>query len=128
MRQLTFTKKMILSAAVFAIPIVIFAFLTYRAQSGNIEFAAQERRGDTHQKPLMSILTHVGLHRVLAQRVLHGDKSAEEKLNENSARIDKDIAELIRSEEVFGEDLQFTADGLSKRKREGATAAHAKQL
>jgi methyl-accepting chemotaxis protein len=118
---------MFISAFVFMLPVFILAFLTFRSQGVNIDFAVQENHGNEHQRPLMAILNSLGLHRVYAQRVLNGETAARSELDSLSSKIDNAFTDLARSEEKYGAELQFTADGLGKRHREGATASNAAQ-
>ena len=121
--QMTFSQKMRLLIFVFTLPILALSYLMYSSQSGNINFALREKEGNIYQRPLETLLKQISLHKILAQRALHSDKASLEKMTELNPEIDKELSNLGKIDSEIGVSLEFTAEGLKKRKRDGANYA-----
>ncbi len=120
MSNLSFGRKMALSIISFAVPICVLTFMMFRVQTKSITFAHLEKNGVQYQSPLEKILRTVSLHKIVAQRALHGDRESKEKLRGLAEAADQGFSELQKVNENIGQALEFTPEGLAKRKREGA--------
>lgn len=115
-----FAQKMLLSALVFALPILLLTYLLVKSDGVQIDFARQEERGVSYQRPLMSLLRTVGEHRIYSQRLLNGDESSKERLAQLDQQIERSFGDLGKAQAEMGAELQFDAQGLGIRKREPA--------
>ncbi len=106
----------------FALPITVLLFLMIDAKNKDIEFAAMEKLGDLYQRPLELLLKDLSLHRWAALRLANGDSSQASELQATEAAADKDLAALLAVNAEIGVTLQFTEEGLAKRKRNEFTA------
>lgn len=118
--NLSFAKKMILLIVSFALPICILAFMMFRVQTKGLDFAGKEKVGISYQKPLEKILRSLSLHKIVAQRALHGDAESSSKLTGLDSEIDEAMKDLDQVNTAKGETLEFTPEGLKQRKRDGA--------
>lgn len=118
LKTLSFKKKLLISNIAYAIPICVLAFLMISTKNEFIDFAQQEKYGNEIQRPLEALLEHVSHHRLLAQRALNGDSAAQSALGSLQLQVDADINALDEIENKLREELQFTDEGLGKRKRE----------
>ena len=114
-------RKIFLGAAVFALPIGVLAYLVVSNINEFINFAQYELMGDAYQRPLESLLRDIQNHQLLLHRCPdNGDCSAQ--LASLKGAISKELQSLQDVNTLYGVKLQFTADGLAKRKRQSATA------
>ena len=114
-------RKIFLVAAVFALPIGVLPYLVVSNINEFINFAQYELMGDAYQRPLESLLRDIQNHQLLLHRCPdNGDCSAQ--LASLKGAISKELQSLQDVNTLYGVKLQFTADGLAKRKRQSATA------
>ena len=103
------SARLALLAVVFVVPLTaIIVWLILRSINPNIEVASLEQAGDAYQRPLELLLDLVPRH----QLVKTSEKSQIE------AEIQQALQALSTVQSLYGEDLQFTQEGLSKRKRD----------
>lgn len=98
--------------------IATLGFTTYNAYSSiglNVDFATQEKLGNYYQRPLSQLLYHTSLLKAALADNRDGNKAAIDGLVNN---ITNDIEDLKKVQDVAGESLQFTDEGLSSRGRE----------
>ncbi len=107
----------------FTIPLCILAFLMYQAQTVNIDFGARERQGNQFQRPLEKALHAASLHRIYWQRSSHGSSDAKSKISDTERMGDEAFSDLMSKHAELGEALEFTPEGLKKRKRDGFHAS-----
>jgi methyl-accepting chemotaxis protein len=112
--------KLFFSSALFSVPIVFLFFLVYKAETGAIDFASQEVRGNAYQRPLMSLLSDLGRHRYLAQRALRGDRSSLDTIVQAQDRIEKGLTELQDVQSRYGALLQFEPEILKGAGRQSS--------
>jgi methyl-accepting chemotaxis protein len=86
--------------------------------SKDIAFAAYERMGNEYQRPMKELLDNIGQRQLLARRILGGRRELAERLAAVDRRVDAAMEAYRAADARVGERLQFTADGLAKRKRE----------
>ena len=86
--------------------------------SKDIRTAMLEQYGNQYQRPLEELLDHIPEHQLLARRYLAGHKDLEEQLSTIAAKVEADIQSLQSVDARLGSALQFTPEGLAKRKRD----------
>ncbi len=118
-RQMPLGKRIGLVGCLILITVTssLFYFIS-KGFSKDIAFADLERTGNTYQRPLEQLLDSLASHELAARRSLAGDSSATAALTEASSRTDAAIEELRKVDAQIGAKLQFTPEGLAKRKRE----------
>jgi len=103
------SARLALLAVVFVIPLAaIIVWLILHSINPNIEVASLEQAGNAYQQPLEQLLDAVPLHQLAAT----GEK------NHSAAEIQQGLQALALVQSKHGEELQFTQEGLSKRKRD----------
>lgn len=117
MKKLSFVVRLFLSNIAFVIPICVLIWQMYNAKTVNIDFSRQEELGNLYQKPLEDVLEHVSMHRLLLHRQKAGDSGLNERIQQAQTKADEAFAKLGKVDSEIGEALQFTDEGLSKRKR-----------
>ena len=102
-------KKLLVANILYSLPVVAMVYLIAESQNTNIDFGKQELKGNVYQRPLESLLKNLG-----ALRLANLDGEA---LDEGFSRIDADLEKIAQAQNLVGEDLQFTKEGLEKRGR-----------
>ncbi len=107
MDKLAISKRLILSCSAFVLLIVAIAYFFVASVRANITFAEQELRGDAYQRPLTNILAFLVQweHDVEHDALYVSD-------------INKEFKALAGVDARYGEDLQFTKEGLAARGRD----------
>jgi PAS domain S-box-containing protein len=116
--RLKVSQKLMLISVFFMIPDTVLLCLFLLSINDNIRFAQSEQRGNEYQRPLEDLLWHLPDHLLLARRSADGPNPPEAELAMTQARIDQALAALEAVDARLGAELQFTDEGLSKRKRE----------
>jgi methyl-accepting chemotaxis protein len=113
------TRIAVIIAAV-ALPLIgATLFATVKGFNKDINFAAQETKGNLFQRPLQALLDALPQHQWLAAAAAAaGDRKANEALSAKQVEIDRIFADLEVANTKVGVDLQFTDEGLAKRKRQ----------
>lgn len=119
-RDVSIFKKLILANFFYAGPVLVLVYLMVAAQNVNIDFGTWELKGNKVQRPMEDILRAVSEHKILAQRHLYLKTADTSALKDAESRADKGFESLNGALAEVGEDLQFTNEGLTKRKREGS--------
>jgi diguanylate cyclase (GGDEF)-like protein/PAS domain S-box-containing protein len=78
----------------------------------DMDVARLETHGDAYQEPLERLLEEIAVH----ERVIGGGDS--ERQRDLETRIDRHWRALASTQEQFGRELQFTGEGLTKRRRD----------
>jgi methyl-accepting chemotaxis protein len=116
--RLAMGKKIAMICCIFALPTAAALYLIVAGYSLNLNAARLERTGDAYQRPLMGLLEQVPLHLELSRKVREGNRDAGSRLTAIRNRIDEIFDRLAETDNQLGETLQFSDDGLAKRKRE----------
>lgn len=118
--QLSIRAKIILVSLCFSLPILVLGYFVIINIDENSRIAQLEIVGDEYQKPVEAIIRDVGNHQVLAHHCPNKtDCSAQ--IASLAAAIDNDIQALKGIDQKIGLQLEFTKEGLAKRKRETAS-------
>lgn len=113
--RMSISRKIFLIASSFALPIVVLMYLMVVNINSNIDFAAQEIRGNAYQRPLEGLLRLIQENQL---DTLGGSDVSAEQLKAVRDRIEAGFQQLIEVDRHIGPALQFTDEGLAKRKRE----------
>ena len=117
--RMTFGQRIAAVGALVMITIVIaLYFFIAKRFSKDIAFTALERSGNQYQRPLETLLEKIPEHQMLARRYLAGQSNLRERLTEVEGRVDAGMQALHAVDTQLGVALQFTTEGLAKRKRE----------
>ncbi|MEO7931647.1 MAG: ATP-binding protein [Chthoniobacterales bacterium] len=121
-RNLKVAQKLALISIFFVMPDSVMLYLFITGINANIEFARQEEKGNEYQRPLEDLLEFIPQHRQLVTQSIRGESVAAE-LTQKEAEIESAFDRLQEIDSRIGTDLQFTPEGLAKRKREHYKAA-----
>ena len=116
--NLKVSQKLTLISIFFVMPDSVMLYLFITGINANIQFARLEKMGNEYQRPLEELLELLPQHRSLAQRAIGGELRSGEELKKNETDIDAAFERLEAVDDRIGVDLQFTDEGLAKRKRE----------
>ncbi|MFO1242612.1 MAG: HAMP domain-containing methyl-accepting chemotaxis protein [Rickettsiales bacterium] len=95
----------------FMIPLWVLFYFVIDGINTNIRFSTLEVEGNAFQKPLEKLLENVSaLHIAISRQDSNADKLI--------GVIDEGFADLAKTDAEFGEELQFTDDGLKMRGRD----------
>jgi len=111
-------KKIAVICSLFILPIGVAVYLIVSGYSEGLGAARLEQEGNKYQRPLETLLEQLPQHQALTQQYLEGHKELRGRLNGIQGQVDHAMIALHDVDAQFGVDLQFTTDGLAKRKRE----------
>ena len=114
--------KIMLICLMFSIPIATLTKFMVNAKDKDIEFAVQELKGNKYQRALEVVLEGILQHKWLSERFLNGETTTATSIAAHEKNITTALNYLTTLDKELGDDLQFTTDGLAKRKRDGITA------
>ncbi len=126
-QNLKVAHKLMLIGIFFVIPDSVMFYYFITGINANIEFARMEKRGIEYQRPLEDLLEYIPQHGAMARDL--GAQSAEtnRELAKKRAQIDDAFENLAAVDARIGDKLQFTDEGLAKRKREHYRASVLRQ-
>jgi len=116
--RLSMGKKIAVICSLFILPIGVAVYLIVSGYSQVLGAARLEQEGNAYQRPLETLLEQLPQHEALTQQYLEGHKELKGRLNGIEGQVDQAMIALRDVDAQFGADLQFTTDGLAKRKRE----------
>ena len=111
-------SKIAAICTLFVVPFPVCIYLILAAYTENVNTARLEQHGNAYQRPLIRILEQLPHHRDFASQLLQGNKSAASQVAEMQKRINIAMEALREVDGQQGSVLQFTSEGLAKRKRE----------
>src|SRR5688572_8776900 len=118
MHRLSMGKKIGAICSLFILPMAVSLYMIVTGYSQNLNVARLELAGNAYQRPLMRLLKQIPIHGALVERHVVGIKESGNQLGEMQEAIDQALEALREADRKFGADLQFTEEGLAKRKRE----------
>ncbi|MEO8429441.1 MAG: PAS domain-containing protein [Verrucomicrobiota bacterium] len=116
--RLKVSQKLMLISIFFVMPDSLMLYLFITGINETIHFAQLEKKGNDYQRPLEELLELLPQHGLLAQGGLDGQAQVGEELSLKQAQIETAFDALEAVDARIGIDLQFTQEGLAKRKRE----------
>jgi methyl-accepting chemotaxis protein len=119
MRRLTLSQRIgaVGCLVLLTVAVSLFYFIT-KGFSKDIAFATLERYGNQYQRPLEELLENIPQHQMLSRRYLAGQRDLKGQLAAVEGQVDAAIQALRTVDSQLGGELQFTAEGLAKRKRD----------
>jgi methyl-accepting chemotaxis protein len=118
-KKLTLTHKIALVVVGFSLPLILaVVYFVLTGSNKDIDFAKQEKAGNSYQRPLESLLRGIPDHLRLSSAARAGDRSAQTALAASEAAIDQAFAALAAVDAKYKEQLQFTPEGLATRQRQ----------
>lgn len=116
----SFSRKLLAVNISYLLPCSVLVYFLVLEKNNNIEFNQKERTGIEYQRPLASLLSHVGQHKLLMIAAINHASDFANKIDLSKAQIERDFSVLDDVSAHLGDELQFTAMGLASRKREKA--------
>ncbi|MDD3371473.1 MAG: methyl-accepting chemotaxis protein, partial [Alphaproteobacteria bacterium] len=117
LNNLSIRVRMSLSIALFLATLCFSMFSAYTGIGANVDFAAQEKKGDAYQRPLALLLHDTGRLRIELIKTRAGTGSPE-AVTDLLDSIESAMGRLESVQNEIGAALQFTRDGLESRGRE----------
>jgi methyl-accepting chemotaxis protein len=127
LHKLRLWQQIVLVCCTFTLPVAIGACFITSEFNKDIEFARLEQSGNRYQRPLEQLLESLPKHQDAARRSVIGAKTASLEMSSAQAQIDKGFEAWQAVDQEIGASLQFTAEGLAKRKREHVQFATVKR-
>ncbi len=116
--QLGISAKIFLVSLCFSLPIIVLVYYVVSHIQEDIDIAEQEIVGNLYQSPLEAMLRNTMEHRY----IVHSCKSdCKKQLTFLETTISKNFQTLEEMEQKYGALLEFTPEGLAKKKRSLAT-------
>ncbi|MCX6058610.1 MAG: methyl-accepting chemotaxis protein [Chloroflexi bacterium] len=106
MNRLSYSRKMLLVAVVFLIPIIVLTYQLAVQFKAEIDFTRQEQKGDEYLSPVLDLLQHVQQHRGATNTFLAGDATFKEIMTAKQTAISADIAAIDAMELLYGAEFQ----------------------
>ena len=117
--NLKISQKLLMISLSFSLPIVVLLYLLVRGINYDIGFSQYEFYGDKYQRPLEKLLKAIPEHGILyKQNLAKPTELTRTKLRQKEREIDDAVVDLRRVDKELGVTLQFTDEGLKKRKRD----------
>ncbi len=111
-------KRLALVISLFVLIATTVLVLLFEAKNEPIRLGKLESLGVEYQRPLEMALRGFATHRALAQRALYGERESQAALPALQKTIDQALELAKTTDANIGESLQFTDQGLSRRKRD----------
>jgi signal transduction histidine kinase/DNA-binding response OmpR family regulator len=119
LRSRRLSQQILFLVGVFTLPMALAAlYFVVTGINKDVDFATHEQHGNAYLWPLETLLEKLPQHEHVVQRALAGDKSAEFEITVLENEIEEAWHHLAEVQRQYGSELQFTTDGLAKRKRE----------
>jgi methyl-accepting chemotaxis protein len=119
LKNIKVSRKIVLMIVAVALPLLAATiYASIKGFNKDINFALQEMKGNAFQTPLEALLDAIPQHHWLADAVARGDRDAKDALAAKEVEIDRAFADLELINDKYGVDLEFTKEGLAKRKRD----------
>jgi signal transduction histidine kinase len=116
--RLKVSQKLMLISIFFVMPDSLMLYFFITGINANIRFAQYEQKGNEYQRPLEELLELIPQHGALALNAAAAGPALREQLGKKQAQIDAAFRALEDVDSRLGAELQFTDEGLAKRKRE----------
>ncbi len=116
--RLKLWQKIVVIICTFTLPMSVLGVFVFQGYHQDIHFAQMERYGNEYQRPLEELLEAFPHHQTLLGRYIAGEKQLKNEIASKAGQIDKAFEALESVDGKLGVTLQFTDEGLAKRKRE----------
>ncbi len=119
-KQYSVSTKILLIAASFSVPIAVLVWLMVSSMTSNISFARLELQGNQYQRALEQVLDRLQGYRFATITCASPASCAESSAA--ATTVNESLESLAAAQRAHGEGLQFTPEGLAKRKRQHLSA------
>ena len=116
--ELKIWQRLLIIAVVYSISLLVLLGFAYKGIDKDAQFATQEIRGLTYQRPLEALLEGVLKHRMLLQGVQRGEVVDETELARVESGIDSSLIELESVDAELSQNLNTTKEGLAAKGKE----------
>lgn len=116
--NLKVSQKLLLISIFFVMPDSLMLYLFITGINESIQFSQMEAKGNEYQRPLEELLKLIPQHRLLADGTIPDQPQEKAARASLQKQIDGAFDSLTAVDLRIGADLQFTDEGLAKRKRE----------
>lgn len=120
LKNWSFSRKLMMVNAGYVLPCAVLIHFLIVDKNDQVEFNEKERMGVEFQRPLETLLNHVGEYKILLGHVIAGANQLTEKLDVARGQIDRDFAALDEVDQRLAEKLSFTEAALTSQKKEKA--------
>ncbi len=114
LKKMTPGAQIVVLCSLFTLPVSVAFYFIAAEVNGEIDFARWEQYGNQYQRPLEQLLEYLPQHQALSKRAL----TQRDQVAALQLRLDSAFGALQQVDEKLGVALQFTDQGLAKRKRE----------
>src|SRR5262245_1718897 len=121
--RMTVSRKLLFISISFSLPIMVLLGMLVVQINSSINFARWELSGNEYLRPLVELLDLIPQHEL----ALKFAGPSRDQLPQLRSKIDNAFAALEAVNKTSGETLQFTAEGLAKRKREHVVPENVKR-
>jgi len=115
--QTSVAAKILWIGLTFSLPIAVLTYLMVSNINSYIDFAAKEVRGDAYLRPLVDLLEATQDHQLTLHRC-SGSADCKARLAGLQSKAEAAYERLVEADRSHGVALEFTDEGLGKRKRE----------
>jgi len=120
LEQVRISRRLLIMGAAFTLPIAPMLWLLTTSVNTEITSTELEIAGDSYQRPLERLLQGLSEHQ-LALIAPPGSPSDAGSAQAAAVVVDRAFEELVVVDRNLGNELQFTPEGLSQRKRQHVT-------
>ncbi len=116
--KLSMRGKIAAICSLLVLPMIVAVYWIVNGYSQDLNAARLEQSGNAFERPLVRLLELLPLHQALAGKYVGGRTDLHDQLVQAQGQIDEALRALGQANQRFGVQLQFTSEGLAKRKRE----------
>ncbi len=109
MARLAFSRKLLVLAAIFSLPLAFFAYNLVTTLNSDIQIARRELAGSAYLRPVLALIQHVQQHRGAAATFLKGDATYRDVMLQKQALIAEDLSALEVLDQQSGQEFQTSA-------------------
>ncbi len=117
MKNLSISTRLSLSVALFVIPLALLLYFYVGEITKQIDFAVQEKQGNTYLRPLVKILAGLNGHQDATLQASLDEKKGAAARAAAADVVEQGLKELDAAQASLGVSLQFTESGLKSRNR-----------
>ncbi len=121
--RLTILQKILLTSAIFALPIIVLLYFMVSGFNRDIRFTRLELAGSSVLVPLHGLAELLSEHQLLARLQIQGDKTMEQRVHEVGWEIEKRFTALQKTGKQWEGPLLVTEKALKAEGLEGAGIA-----
>jgi methyl-accepting chemotaxis protein len=117
-RRINISRKILMIAASFSLPIAVLTYLMVVSINENITFASKETVGDAYQTALEDLLHHLQGHQVVLSTCPSTNPDCAERLAQEKTEVNEAFTRLTALNQLHSKTLELSDDGLKKHNHE----------